>query len=97
MGARAPALSVTDDAGQGIDFGAELAEGITVVSLPDGEYTRLYREPVVWAPDIAGLRQRGVQVFGVSGDSVARKASSAKICLTFSVNCRQGSAPKQGL
>lgn len=75
VGATAPALSVTDDAGQGIDFGAELAEGITVVFFyPMASTPGCTKQACSLGAGYMELRQRGVQVFGVSGDSVASQS-----------------------
>ena len=75
VGATAPALSVTDDAGQGIDFGAELAEGITVVFFyPMASTPGCTKQACSLGAGYMELRQRGVQVFGVSGDSVVSQS-----------------------
>ena len=71
LGASVPALSVTDDTGQSIDFGAELAKGTTVVFFyPMASTPGCTKQACSLGAGFLELRQRGVKVFGVSGDGV---------------------------
>lgn len=71
LGASAPALTVTDDAGQSMDFGAELAKGTTVVFFyPMANTPGCTKQACSLGAGFLELRQRGVKVFGVSGDGV---------------------------
>ena len=71
LGATAPALTVTDDAGQSIDLGAELATVTTVVFFyPMASTPGCTKQACSLGAGYVELRSRGVKVFGVSGDGV---------------------------
>ncbi|CAI8348892.1 MAG: Putative peroxiredoxin bcp [Opitutia bacterium UBA7350] len=71
LGSNAPALTVIDDMGQSVDFGTELAEGITVVFFyPMASTPGCTKQACSLGAGFLELRQRGVKVYGVSGDRV---------------------------
>ena len=71
LGSVVPALTVTDDAGRSVDFGAELAKGVTVVFFyPMANTPGCTKQACSLGAGFLELRQRGVKVFGVSGDRV---------------------------
>jgi peroxiredoxin Q/BCP len=84
-GATAPALTVTDDAGQSIDLGAELATGTTVVFFyPMASTPGCTKQACSLGAGYVELRSRGVKVFGVSGDGVqAQRKFREKYSLPF--------------
>jgi peroxiredoxin Q/BCP len=85
LGATAPALTVTDDAGQSIDLGAELATGTTVVFFyPMASTPGCTKQACSLGAGYVELRSRGVKVFGVSGDGVqAQRKFREKYSLPF--------------
>ncbi|NCG08488.1 MAG: redoxin domain-containing protein [Verrucomicrobia bacterium] len=71
LGASAPTLTVVDDRGESIDFGAELAAGTTVVFFyPMASTPGCTKQACSLGAGFMELRSRGVKVFGVSGDGV---------------------------
>jgi peroxiredoxin Q/BCP len=85
LGAPAPTLTVTDDAGQSIDLGKELTSGTAVVFFyPMASTPGCTKQACSLGAGFIELRRRGVKVFGVSGDSVAaQRKFSEKYSLPY--------------
>ena len=72
VGADAPQLMVVDQNGEQLDFGKALASGTVVVFFyPKAGTPGCTKQACSLGTGFFELKQRGVQVFGVSGDSVA--------------------------
>ncbi len=79
LGAAVPALTVTDDAGESIDLGAELARGTTVVFFyPMASTPGCTKQACSLGAGFMELRSRGVKVYGVSGDGVQAQSKFRK-------------------
>jgi peroxiredoxin Q/BCP len=87
VGAAAPQISGTDQDGQTVAFADVYKQGITLVYFyPKADTPGCTKEACSLRDSFSGLKVRGLQILGVSEDTVdAQKAFKAKYNLPFSL------------
>jgi peroxiredoxin Q/BCP len=87
IGAAAPAVSTIDENGQSVDLGAACQTGFVLVYFyPKADTPGCTAQACSLRDDFAALTDKGVRVFGVSGDNAAsQKAFKEKYNLPFTL------------
>jgi peroxiredoxin Q/BCP len=85
LAAKVPAVTALDQDGKTVDLAAEGAKGFTLVYFyPKADTPGCTKQACSLRDEFAKLSEKGVKVFGVSGDDVAaQKAFEAKYRLPF--------------
>jgi peroxiredoxin Q/BCP len=76
LGATLPALTATDDTGAAVNLGAEAGQGYTLVYFyPKADTPGCTKQACSLRDAYAKLQEKGVRIYGVSGDDVAAQAA----------------------
>lgn len=76
LGAALPALTATDDQGRPVDLGAAASKGLTLVYFyPKADTAGCTKQACSLRDAYAALQEKGVRIYGVSGDDVAAQAA----------------------